>query len=394
MRARRMATCTLIVVWFSGCYVPIGTVKDRTVDRQRAGDSMSPRTRARGAAPVASDEDRLVIRDEVIRAEDFWNETREGLLARARDLRADEYQKLVVEQSFRWINDKIADVLLYHRAALRIDPQMEKRVDRFVDRDMRLVVTTEFDGVQRKFERHLESRGSSLVEERERRRRQLVIAAFLETEIRPKIAKPTRAELVTAFEANQEDWSKPARRRMSLIDIRVSEYLPKETDNPTREESRRAREKAREVAHTVRSELDRGVPFAELARKYSHGLHAEEGGAWGWVRLEGVRDRFKPAVQRLDTLQQGRVSQPIKTSDGFFLVRCDELDPGFNPTFESVQPRLDDRHFQAEYNRLMAELVFKLRNEVGLDSRTLEQFHVTTVDRALKKTTDSAGRKG
>jgi len=395
MRARRMATYALFVVWLSGCYVPVGTVKDRSVDKQRSSESTSPRTPTRrSAATVASDEDQLVIRDDVIRAEDFWIETREGLLAKARELRGDEFQKLVVEQSFRWINDKIADALLYHRAALRIDPKMEKRVDRFVDGEMRRVVTTEFDGVQRKFERYLESRGSSLKEERERRRRQLVIAAYLETEIKPKIAEPTRAELVAAFEANQEDWSKPARRRMSLIDIRDSEFLPKGSRAPTREESRLAREKTREAARTVRSELDRGTPFDELAKKYSHGLHAEEGGSWGWVTLEGVRERFKPALQRLGTLQQGQVSQPVETSDGIFLVRCDELDPGFHPTFEAVQPRLEERHFQTEYNRLMAELVFKLRKEVGLDSRTLEQFHVATVDKALKKTADSAGRNG
>ena len=346
---------------------------------------------ANNAAPTAQ---QLVIRDDVIRAEDFWNESRSDLLAKAREMRSDEFQKLVVEQSFRWINDKIADSLLFHRASLRIDDGMGKRIDRFVDSDMRRVVTTEFDGVQRKFERYLLAKGSSLEDERDRRKRQVIIASFLETEIKPKIAKPTRADLMTAYQANQEDWSQPARRQMSLIDIRDREFLPKGTRTPSKEESRQAREKARQVARTVRGELDRGASFAELAKKHSHGLHAEEGGTWGWVRLEGVRERFAPAIRQLGTLQEGQVSQPVETDDGIFLVRCDELDPGFTPTFETVQPKLEERHFQAEYNRLMGELVFKLRKEIGLESHTLEQFHVATVDGALRKTAGAAGRNG
>ncbi|MCH8241462.1 MAG: peptidylprolyl isomerase, partial [Planctomycetes bacterium] len=127
-----------------------------------------------------------------------------------------------------------------------------------------------------------------------------------------------------------------------------------------------------------------GVAFADVARRHSHGLHAVDGGSWGmWVSPDGVRERFKPAVEELYRLQEGRVSDPIETPDGFLLVSCDEIDPGFEPTFEAVQPELQERHFRNAYSRKVDELVDQLRRDAGISPLVLERFHSQTVDATL-----------
>ena len=227
---------------------------------------------------------------------------------------------------------------------------------------------------------------TTLEEERQRRRRDIVVGSYLETEIKPKIVPPTRAELLAAFEANRDAWQTPSRRRMSLIDVRLTNLLGENVTAPSREEQRMAKENARSIIQTAQSELASGVAFADVARRHSHGLHAEDGGSWGWVSPDGVRERFKSAVDELYRLEEGQVSDPIETPDGFLLVFCDEIDPGFEPTFEAIQPELQERHFRTVYGRKVDELVDQLRRDTGISSAALERFHAHTVDATLSMT--------
>ncbi|MCH9002062.1 MAG: peptidyl-prolyl cis-trans isomerase [Planctomycetes bacterium] len=379
----RTVFCLFVFVWLGGCYVPIGSgAKQASVTPGRSS-SASSSARTKSVDASTSNEHRLTIRGEVIRAGDFWRAHQKELLAQAKAVPGDEFRNLVANRAFRWMNDKMASALLFHKASLRISPDAEKRIDQYVDSDIRRVVTTEYDGVQRRYERHLESEGTTLEEERGRRRREIIVGSYLETEIKPKIVSPTRAELMAAFEANRDAWRKPSRRRMSLIDVRLTNLLGENVTTPSREEQRVAKENARSIIQTAQSELASGVAFADVARRHSHGLHAVDGGSWGWVSPDGVRERFKPAVDELYRLQEGRVSDPIETPDGFLLVSCDEIDPGFKPTFEAVQPELQERHFRNAYNRKVDELVDQLRRDAGISSLVLERFHAHTVDATL-----------
>lgn len=383
----RTVFCLFVFVWLGGCYVPIGSgAKQASVTPGRSS-STSSSARTKSVDASTSNERRLTIRGEVIRAGDFWRAHQEELSAQVKSVPGDEFRSLVANRAFRWMNDKMASALLFHKASLRLSPDAEQRIDQYVDSDIRRVVTTEYDGVQRRYERHLESEGTTLEEERGRRRREVIVGSYLETEIKPKIVPPTRAELMVAFEANRDAWQKPSRRRMSLIDVRLTNLLGENVTTPSREEQRVAKENARSIIQTAQSELASGVAFADVARRHSHGLHAVDGGSWGmWVSPDGVRERFKPAVEELYRLQEGRVSDPIETPDGFLLVSCDEIDPGFEPTFEAVQPELQERHFRNAYSRKVDELVDQLRRDAGISPAALERFHSQTVDATLRLT--------
>jgi parvulin-like peptidyl-prolyl isomerase len=256
---------------------------------------------------------------------------------------------------------------------------MDKKIEEYTDSEIRKTVTADYGGVQRRYEKILEKQGRSLDAVREQLRRQIVISGFLDNEVRPRVAEPTRADLYEAFHNNIDAWRRPARRSMSLIDVRISEFLPKDAATPTREQSEAARAEARQRIEAAGSELGTGMPFAEIARKYSQGLHAEEGGAWGYVNRDSVRERFVPAVEALAKLDAGRTSDIIETPDGFFLVRCDALQPAVEPDFQSVQPQLREEFFRSQYNRQIAELVFELRKNARVEPENLEPFHAAVV---------------
>lgn len=327
---------------------------------------------------------RLRINSETVEAEALWRGAWKDLIAKSQALPPTEFRKYVDEWATARINDHIAESLLYQQATLREPIENEKVLDRFIDEQVRKNVTEDFGGVQRRYEKYLESQGQTLEDVRDAIRRELVIAKYLETELRPKVDEPTRADLYEAYQSAIELMRKQPRRSMSLIEVRVLDRLPKEVTQPTREQQAEARRAARQRVEAAESELRSGKSFAEVARTYSDGLRAAEGGAWGRVTREGVRERFLPAIEALEQLSEGGVSPIIETEDGFYLVRCDEFQPGFEPDFESVQPELHERYVRATFNRLIADRVRELRLKARFDPENISPFHLGVAEAGLK----------
>ena len=314
----------------------------------------------------------------------------EELKTNLRTLEPAAYREYVERRAAEWITNKITESLLYQQASLRVPSESGPRIDKYVDGEIRRIITDRHGGIERRYEKYLASNGLTIDDVHAKLRRQIIIADYFESEIRPRIVEPTRADLYAIFEANVDSWRRPPRRRMSLIDVRVLDHLPEGVDNPTRQEHEAARAGARSIIAEARRAVRRGMSFAEAAQRYSDGLHAAEGGAWGWVSPGSVRERFEPAVAALGRLGAGETSDVIEIDDGFFLVHCDELDPGFEPSFENVQPELKERHSQLVHARLVAELVANLRQNAALENADLVHFHGAVVEAALQGSTGSA----
>jgi foldase protein PrsA len=71
----------------------------------------------------------------------------------------------------------------------------------------------------------------------------------------------------------------------------------------------------------VKQKLADGGKFEELAKEYSKDPgSAENGGSLGWVDNAG-RQNFVPEFSKaLDTLEKGKVSEPIKTEYGYHII--------------------------------------------------------------------------
>ncbi len=364
----------------AGCTTPAKSSTKSTTGRANAQSSgQSQLAATSGHSNADSAVSRMTVQGEKVEAADLWLEHHDELETKYKELSQQQFRVFVAERSAQLITDKIAEVLLYQRAKLRMPDGMDKKIEEYADGEIRKAVTADYGGVQRRYEKKLEKQGHTLDAVREQLRRQIVISSFLDNEVRPRVAEPTRADLYEAFHSNIDAWRRPARRSMSLIDVRISEFLPKDAATPTREQSEAARAEARMRIEAARSELGTGTPFADVARKYSQGLHAEEGGVWGYVNADSVRERFVPAVSALAKLDAGRVSDIIETPDGFFLVRCDALQPGVEPDFQSVQPQLREEFFRSQYNRQIAELVFELRKNARVEPESLERFHSAAI---------------
>jgi len=332
---------------------------------------------------AASVDGGLSVEDEVLSPDDIWQDQVAELQRRKQGVPPAEFQRWVIQQSAAMITDRIAESLLYQKANSKLGDNAGPAVQAYVDGEIRKIVTEEFDGVQRKYEKSLEAQGRTLADVRKQLRRQAIIGAYIDSDVREKIPDPTRAELYEAFESMRESMRRPGRRSMALIDIRTNNFLPDGVESPTREQSDEARAKARSEAQTALDEVRSGMAFADVAKRRSHGLHAIDGGKWGWITAEAVRDRFLPAVATMDKLSEGQVSDIVVVPDGFFIVCCDEVQEAFEPDFVTAQPLIHRRIANQRHNRAIGQEVSRLRVEANIMEESLRAFHKRVVEAAL-----------
>lgn len=381
-----LAGAGLLVV--TACSAPVGGKRKvaaqgpaRTPPPSVAPTAPSAPADVGGDSPVS----RLDVNADSVEASAMWEELADELAANLKTLSPGDYRRYIEQRAARWITDKIAELLLYQQASLRLPPETSERIDRYVEGEIRKIITAEYDGIQRRYEKHLAERGRTIDDVHARLRRQVIIASYLEEEVKPKVAEPTRAELLAAYRQATDAKRQPARRKMSLIDVRIVDHLPAGVDQPSREQSETARAAARAEIESAKAAVAAGEPFAEVARQHSDGLHAAEGGAWGWVGRDSVRERFEPAVDALYAMEEGRISDIIPAPDGFFLVRCDEVETHEPPSFEEMQTELKERYLQSAYNRLIGERVEELRQSARIAPANLNRFHAAVVQETLDR---------
>ena len=268
---------------------------------------------------------------------------------------------------FDEVRRRVEEVLLYQEARADLADGDLEYLERFVDQIVRETVQEEHDGRQRAYERELLSQGTTLDEQRDRIRRELVVQRYLGRELRSRIVDPTRRELMQFFEQAKAELSKPERREMFLIDVPIEAAAPGGTPNDVADPARSRIEEAQR-------ELADGASFSTVAARYSKGLHAADGGAWGWVSRTGLRPRWHPALEALYSLDEGQVSSVRVTDDAYFIVRCGRIEVATEPDFQAIQPELQERYRRAQQREYLQELMTRLLAAADLDQQRVEQF--------------------
>ena len=118
----------------------------------------------------------------------------------------------------------------------------------------------------------------------------------------------TDAEIDAYYRENRDDFGRPARASVRFVAIDRAP-LPQDTAA------------ARERAATLRSEVEGGADFAEVAaRESADSVSAADGG-----RLEITRGEAVPAIDAVAFSQApGRISEPVLTQFGYHLIRVDD----------------------------------------------------------------------
>jgi parvulin-like peptidyl-prolyl isomerase len=134
-----------------------------------------------------------------------------------------------------------------------------------------------------------------------------------------------RRELLDYYEAHKDqEYFLPGRARWQQIQLSYARH------GGQSEASRALRQ--------VLDELERGADFGDVARRYSDGPRAGEGGHWDWTQRGSLADTQIEEV--LFALPVGRIGQPLEGERAYHVVKVTARTEDRHQPFEEVQAEI------------------------------------------------------
>lgn len=144
------------------------------------------------------------------------------------------------------------------------------------------------------------------------------------------------------YEENKDKYTSPEMVRIPLIKV--------ETED-----------RAKDIVKKARA----GEDFAELAKKYSKDPSARKGGDFDYRARKALRKEFGDAAF---SMKVGEISDPLKLSDGYYIVKLTDHKEGGIATFDQVKTKISSEYI----NKLLKEKIEGLRKAVKIQIDTAE----------------------
>lgn len=320
---------------------------------------------AGGDAPSGPRE--LHVNGDTITVEEVLEPIMPGLAESAKGEPAEQVRKRVIERASAELINQVQDVLLHQEASKEVTDQMQTVVDRVVDQEIKDRVNREFGGRQARFEVHLASLKLTLDDARDKVRRRLVIIKHLQDRILPRIASPTRRELMDYYDAHIADYTQPEVRELFMIEI------PRADDEA----------EARSAIDQAQEQLQQGRAFEDVAREFSKGLRAAEGGNWATIKSP-LQGRYARPSEAFYQLSSHEISDIVETDDAFFIVKAGEVRPARTTAFAEVQAELSERYRGVQFELLRAHLLQELLEKAVIEPSE-DLFLKQVVAEAMKR---------
>lgn len=137
----------------------------------------------------------------------------------------------------------------------------------------------------------------------------------------------TEEDLRNLYEEQKASFTSEERRKVSHILVTVDT-----------EGGKTAEQAALAKINQIRERLAKGEDFAKVAKEMSDDpVSAQNGGDLGFITKGAMEQNFADAAF---ALKQGELSEPVKTSFGYHLIRVTELSPAKVKPFEEVKDEL------------------------------------------------------
>ena len=183
-------------------------------------------------------------------------------------------------------------------------------------------------------------------------RNQIVTQEVMRDQVGRKIA-PTPGEVQRYFEAHKQEYAQP--ESVKLGEILVS------TGTQPEDEKKLADAKAK--ADDIEARLHAGGDFTQLARSFSDGTTAAEGGDLGQYKKGQLDPVFE---QKTFALKTGDVTDPIRTKQGYVILKVIQHVPGGIPQLKDVENDVEQSYFEAKAGPAMRDYLAQLRDEAAI----------------------------
>ena len=250
-----------------------------------------------------------------------------------------ELEAQIKEQSKNLLRDLIDQSLMVQKA---------KDDDINVETD----VVKELDGIRKKnnlatledLETAIEKDGMNYEDYKDQIRRNLLMREVIGREVGSRILL-SRDDARKFYEAHQKEFESPGMVRLGQILISTEKRNPEE---------------AEKRANEAFAELKAGQRFSDVAKKYSDGPGAEQGGDVGYTKEGTLAPDIAAVVAKLDL---NEFSNPIQIKYGYLILKVLERYSRGIPKFEEVEKSIEAILYDQKMQPRLREYLTQLRKE-------------------------------
>jgi peptidyl-prolyl cis-trans isomerase SurA len=190
----------------------------------------------------------------------------------------------------------------------------------------------------------LATEGLTMEQYRRQLRSELLVAKLVNREVRSTVVISPE-EVRVYYDQHPEEFALPERIRLRQI------FFASPAANPEDHATTRTK------AQAVLDELKNGADFDQMARRYSNGPEAKEGGELGWFTSGSLMPQLDRAAF---TLNDGQISGLIDTPQGWHILKMEAREGHHQETFEQAREQvhalLMEQHTQQRYEEWFLEL--------------------------------------
>jgi len=168
----------------------------------------------------------------------------------------------------------------------------------------------------------------------------------------------TPGEVQRYFDQHKEDYNQPESVRLSEILIAV----PAAADGSAPDDAALASAKAK--ADDLEAKLHQGGDFTQLAKSFSEGSTAAEGGDLGQYRRGALA---KVLEDKTFALNSGQYTDPIRTKQGFVILKVVQHVPGGVQDFKNVEQEVEQSYYMSRMEPAIREYLTTMREQAYID---------------------------
>jgi peptidyl-prolyl cis-trans isomerase SurA len=287
----------------------------------------------------------------------------EGIIARVNDqiITKSDYDRSLAEldQEGREHNETMQEISLAHKDLLRnlIDQQLWLSKGKELDVTGETELVKRLDEIRKQYnletiddlEKAAREQGVSFEDFKANIRNQIITQEVMRQEVGEHI-QMTPGEVERYYEAHKADYAQVESERLSEILVSTGTGA----DDPAKVAAAKAK------ADDIEARLHGGGDFAQLARSFSDGPTASEGGDLGQYKRGQLG---KLLEDKTFDLNSGQYTDPILTRQGYIILKVVQHIPGGPRPFKDVTQDVEEAYYMSRMEPAIREYLNKMRDE-------------------------------
>jgi peptidyl-prolyl cis-trans isomerase SurA len=252
------------------------------------------------------------------------------------------------------------------------DTELVKRLDE-MRKEMKLETMEDL-------EKAAEAQGASYEEFKQNLRNQIVTQRVIGQEVGSHLALNKEDEK-KFYEQHRAEMERPEQVRLSeiLIAPKTSAAKPaaggdaakadpqSASSSASQAETDAALAAAQAKANDVLDQIHKGAKFDDLAKKYSDGPSAKDGGDLSYFKRGTLA---KELEDKVFAMKAGEMTDVIRTKQGYVILEVSEHQAAGIPTLKEVEPRIQDALYMQKLQPALRAYLTTLREDAFIDIKS------------------------